>query len=118
MKSSSVANISGTGGRACTGSVLNVLGSGYARATMTSLNGFTLKSASGGSIPFQIAADQNFSYPYSQGGTIDYYNASLLSLPNILNPNSLTPPLYAKLTGAPNIPAGTYTDTVNVIISF
>jgi spore coat protein U-like protein len=114
VKSSSVANISGTGGLSCTGSVLNVLGTGYARATMTSLNGFVLKSASGGSIPFQVAADQNFTYPFTQGSTIDYYNTTLLSLLNILNPNSFTPPLYAKLTAAPNIPAGTYTDTLTV----
>jgi len=114
VKSSSVANISGTGGLTCTGSVLNVLGTGYARATMTSLNGFVLKSASGGSIPFQVAADQNFTYPFTQGSTTDYYNTTLLSLLNILNPNSFTPPLYAKLTAAPNIPAGTYTDTLTV----
>jgi spore coat protein U-like protein len=114
VKSSSVANVSGSAGLACTGSVLNVLGTGYARATMTSANGFVLKSSSGGSIPFQIAADQNFTYPFTQGGTIDYYNTTLLSLLNILSPNSFTPGLYAKLTAAPNIPAGTYTDTLTV----
>jgi|UPI0003B50072 spore coat protein U-like protein len=114
VKSSSVATISGKAGLTCTGSVLNVLGTGYARATMTSLNGFVLKSASGGSIPFQVAADQSFNYAYTQGSTIDYYNTTLLSLLNILNPNSFAPPLYAKLSAAPNIPAGTYTDTLTV----
>lgn len=114
VKSSSVANISGKAGLTCSGSVLNILGTGYARATMTSLNGFTLKSASGASIPFQVAADQNFIIPFTQGGMVDYYNTTLLSLLNILNPNSFAPPLYARLTAAPNIPAGTYTDTLTV----
>ncbi|USI71596.1 Csu type fimbrial protein [Sphingomonas morindae] len=114
VKASAVANISGKAGLACTGSVLNVLGTSYARATMTSLNGFALKSASGGSIPFQVAADQNFSYPFTQGGTIDYYNSTLLSVLNIVNPNSFVPPLSARITGAPNIPAGTYTDTLTI----
>ena len=114
VKSSSVAGISGKAGLACTGSVLNILGASYARATMTSTNGFVLKSSTGGSIPFQVAADQNFTAPFTQGGTVNYMSATLLSLLNILNPNSFNPPLYGKLTGAPNIPAGTYTDTLTV----
>jgi len=114
VKASAVASIAGKAGLACTGSVLNVLGASYARATMTSANAFVLKSSTGGSIPFQVAADQGFTVPFTQGGTVNYMSGTLLSLLNILNPNSFNPPLYAKLTGAPNIPAGTYTDTLTV----
>ncbi|MBA2934772.1 spore coat protein U domain-containing protein [Sphingomonas sp. CGMCC 1.13654] len=118
VKASSVANISGKAGLSCTGSVLNILGASYAKATMTSLNGFVLKSSTGGSIPFQVAADSGFTVPFTQGGTVNYMSATLLSLLNILNPNSFAPPLYAKLTGAPNIPAGTYTDTLTIQWSY
>jgi spore coat protein U-like protein len=114
VKSSSVSNISGSAGLACTGSFLNILGTGYANATMTSLNNFVLSDGKGNAIPFQVAADQNFTFAYTQGKTINYYNTTLLSLLNILNPNTFVPPLYAKLTAAPNIPAGTYTDVLTV----
>jgi spore coat protein U-like protein len=114
VKSSSVANVTGKAGLACSGSVLNVLGTGYARATMTSANSFVLKGSNGGTIPYQVAADQNFSYPFTQGSTIDYESSTLISLLNILNPNSFAPPLSGKITAAPNIPAGTYSDTISV----
>jgi spore coat protein U-like protein len=114
VKSSAVASVSGSAGLSCTGSVLNILGASYAKAATTSANGFLLKSASGASIPFQVAADQNFTTTFTQGGTVNYMSGTLLSLLNILNPNSFAPQIYAKLTAAPNIPAGTYTDTLTV----
>ena len=44
VRSGSIANVSGLAGLACSGSLLSALGGGYARATVTSANGFQLKN--------------------------------------------------------------------------
>lgn len=118
VKSGSVAAISSPAGLACTGSVLNVLGTSYANATMTSANNFVLVGSNGGSIPFKVSADQGATKTFTQGGTINYMSTTLLSLLNILSPNSLSPQIYLALTASPNIPAGTYTDTLTVQWSY
>lgn len=114
VRAGSVASINGPAGLACTGSVLSVLGTGYARATMTSANGFLLKGPGGSTIPFAVAADSNGTFGFTQGGTINYFNPTLLSLANILFPNSFSPALYARVTASPNIPPGVYSDTLTV----
>lgn len=106
--------VSGAAGINCTGALISVLGGSYARATTTSANGFALKTAGGDSIPYQLSADSGGTVVFTQGGTVDYLNASLLTLLGIGSLNGFNPPIYARLTGTPNIPAGVYTDTVTV----
>lgn len=113
VQSGSIATVSGAAGLSCTGSLLSVLGSGYARATVTSTNGFKLTKGSD-QIAYRVSADANGTYTFTQGGTIDYMNSSLVSLLGLFSNNSFNAPLYAALTASPNIPAGTYTDTLTV----
>jgi spore coat protein U-like protein len=113
VQSGSIASVSGQGGLACTGSLLSVLGSGYARATVTSAKGFKLGNGSD-EIPYRVSADPSGNYVFSQGGMIDYMNPTLVSLLGLFNNNTFNAPIYAALTGTPNVSAGTYTDTLTV----
>lgn len=109
-----VANTSGGAGLSCTGTLLSLLGGGYARATVTSDNGYKLKLGSD-TINYQVAADSGFTQTFSTSNTqIDFMNASLLSLLGLFNMNNFNATFYARLTSAPNIPDGTYTDTLHV----
>jgi spore coat protein U-like protein len=114
VRAGSIQNASGNAGLSCTGSLLSVLGSGYARATVTSANAFKLDNGTGDQISYQVSADPNATYAFTQGGTIDYMNATLVSLLGLFSNNSFTAPLYAQLTGTPNVSAGTYTDTLTI----
>jgi len=114
VRSGSIADVSGSAGLSCTGSLLSVLGSGYARATMTSANGFKLGAGGSDLIPYQVSADPGGTYVFTQGGTIDYMNATLVSLLGLFSNNSFSAPLHGKITGTPNIAAGTYTDTLTI----
>ncbi|CAN5246202.1 spore coat U domain-containing protein [soil metagenome] len=109
-----VQSVSGSAGLACTGSTLSLLGGSYARATITSANGFKLSAGGTDTIPFQVSADANGTVVFTQGSTVDYMSASLLSLLGIGGASNFTAPLYAKLTASPNVAAGTYTDTLTV----
>jgi spore coat protein U-like protein len=113
VRSGSITNASGQAGLACTGSLLSVLGGGYARATVTSANNFQLKNGSE-QIPYQVSADPAGNYPFSQGGMIDYMNSTLVSLLGLFNNNSFNAPIHGRITGTPNIAAGSYTDTLTV----
>jgi len=105
--------VSASAGLICSGALLNLLSADYARATASSANGFTLRNASGDAIVYRLSADPNGTYNFSQGASVDYLNPQLLSLLG-LGGSDLSTPLYAKLTATPNLPAGTYTDTVTV----
>lgn len=114
VRNSAVPNASGSAGLACTGTLLSLLGGGYARATVTSDNGYKLKLGSD-TISYQVAADPGFTQPFSTSTPqIDFMNASLLSLLGINNMNNFSAVFYARLTSAPNIPDGIYTDTLHV----
>ena len=102
----------------CSGSVVSVMPGDYARATATSGNSFRLKSASGASIGYRLSADSGGTMKFTQGSTIDFLDSSVLSLLTILTSNSFMPTLYAAPTEAPNVPAGTYTDTVTIAWSW
>jgi spore coat protein U-like protein len=108
-----VPTVSGSAGLSCSGALLSLLSTDYARATASSVNGFALRNASGDAIAYRLSADQNGTFSYTQGGTVDYLNPQLLSLLG-LGGTDLTAPLYARLTASPNLPAGTYTDTVTI----
>jgi spore coat protein U-like protein len=114
VRQSGVAATSASAGFRCSGSLITVLASNSARATMTSANGFRLSNAAGDSIAYTVSADRNGAYPFVQGGSIDYFNPTLLSLLTILDGSSFTPQIHVRLNGAANIAAGTYTDTLTV----
>ena len=114
VKAQVVPNASGAAGLSCSGTLLSLLGGGYAKATLTSVNGYTLTNGSD-AIGYQLAADSGFTQAFSAGTpTIDFMNASLLSLLGLNNMNNFNATFYARLTSAPNIPDGTYTDTIHV----
>lgn len=108
-----VPTVTTTAGLDCPGALLNLLSADYARATATSSNAFSLRSAAGDQVAYRLSADPNGSFTFSQGGTVDYMNPQLLSLLG-LGQSNLSTPLYVKLTASPNLPAGTYTDTVTI----
>jgi spore coat protein U-like protein len=114
VRAGSIANVSGSAGLSCTGSLLSILGGGYARATITSANAFKLSAGGSDVIAYQVSADSGGTYVFTQGGTIDYMNASLVSLLGLFSNNNFSAPLYGKITATPNVAAGTYTDTLTV----
>jgi len=111
VRGGTVAVVSGSAGLSCSGSVLTVLGGNSARATVTSLNQFRLVQGAD-AIAYQLSADANASTPFTQGSTVNYMSGSLLTL--LGDGSSFTAPLFARLTAAPNVPAGTYLDTLTV----
>lgn len=98
----------------CNGSLISIASVNTAKATVLSTNNFKLKNAAGDAISYRLSADSAGSYTFTQGGTIDYFNASLLSLLGILNGSNFVPTMYVATTDTPNVSAGTYSDTVRV----
>ncbi|WP_245196743.1 Csu type fimbrial protein [Sphingomonas jejuensis] len=118
VREAKVAQVSGSGGLTCNGSVLTVISSDYARATATSANGFQLRSSSGVTLPYRLSADSGGTYSFNTTPTINYMNPALLSLLGILSQDSFRTPLFATLTGAGNVPAGVYEDTVTIVWNY
>lgn len=114
VRERTVAKVTGSAGFACNGSLISVVSTNTAQARATSASGFTLRSAAGNAIAYRLSADSAGSYSFNGGQTIDYFDPSLLSLLGILNGGTMTSPVYAALTASPNVPAGTYTDTVTL----
>ncbi|TVV72246.1 spore coat U domain-containing protein [Sphingomonas solaris] len=114
VRAASVATVAAPTSLTCNGAILGVLSANVGTATMTSSNAFRLTNGSGDSIGYRMSADAAGTVAFTQGSTIDYFNPSLLALLSVLNPNSFVPTMYATLTDTPNVPAGTYTDTVVV----
>lgn len=114
VQANSVAQIVAPAGFSCNGSLITVVGSSYARATVTSANGFRLVGPTGDRIAYAASADANGAYPFTQGGTVDYFNPTLLSLLTILNGGTFSPKFYATIGGGANVAAGTYIDTLTV----
>lgn len=113
VQAGTIAQVSGSAGLTCTGSTLSLLGSSYAKATVTSANGFRLASGGGDTLPYQASADAAGTQAFTQGKTIDYTNSSLVALLGG-NAGNFTASLFTKLTAAPNVAAGTYSDTLTV----
>jgi len=114
VRAGTIAAVAAPPSLSCSGSVIALLSSNSATATANSSNGFKLKNAAGDAIAYRLSADTAGTYSFSQGSTINYFDPSLLSLLGILNGNNFVPTMFAALTDTPNIPAGTYTDTVQV----
>lgn len=102
----------------CTGTVLTVMSTDYARATATSANSLRLRSSGGASIGYRLSADSAGNVAFTQGSTINYLDSSLLSLLTVLSPTNFVPTMYAATVEKPNVPAGTYTDTVTIAWSW
>jgi len=98
----------------CNGSLISIASTNTAKATALSTNNFKLKNAAGDAISYRLSADSAGSYTFTQGGTIDYFSGSLISLLGILNGANFVPTMYAATIDTPNVPAGTYTDTVRI----
>lgn len=100
------------------GSLLSILSTDHARATFTSTGNFRLRSAAGDTIGYKLSPDSAGNLTVSQGGSVNYLDPGFISLLGLLSATSLAPPLYATLTETPNVPAGTYTDTVTIAWSW
>lgn len=114
VQAGTVSTISISPGLTCNGTVLSLISGDRARATASSANGFRLKNASGETIRYRLSADQGGQHAFGTGVTIDYMQGTLLSLLGILNNGIFVPTMYAALAEAPNLPAGTYRDTVTL----
>jgi spore coat protein U-like protein len=102
-------------GLSCSGSLVTLLATNNAYATIVSNSGFKMKaSKSSDTIPYQISADPGGTSIFTSGAATNYMSSYLLTLLNILSSTSFNPSLYAKVIGAPNVPADVYTDTLNI----
>lgn len=113
VQANGIPSVSSAAGLSCSSPTLSVLGTSYARATMTSANGFQLSNGAD-TIPYLVSPMSDFSQSFNQTATFDYMNITFLALLGILNGNNFTPMLYLKLNGMPNVSAGTYTDTLTI----
>ena len=113
VQAGGIPSTSSSAGLSCSSPTLSVLGTSYARATMTSANGFLLSNGAD-TIPYLVSPFSDFSQPFNQNATFDYLNVTFLALLGVLNGNNFTPMINLKLNGAPNISAGTYTDTLTI----
>lgn len=114
VQANTVASVSGSAGFSCSGSLIALVNTNYARATVTSAKGWTLLGPGGDRIPYSVSADQAGAYTFGQYSTIDYMDTSIISLLTILTGNTLSPKMYLTINGGANVAAGTYTDTLTV----
>lgn len=117
VREARVPTFAGTAGFTCNGSVVSLVAGNSIRATALSANGFRLVSG-GRSIRYRLSADREGSFPLSDGTGVEYYDPALLRLLGILSSDRYTPPIYAALVEAPNLPPGTYGDTVTIAWSW
>lgn len=110
---------SGTG-FVCSGSLLSLLGTNTATASITSTthsNGAVAQlynAQSGHYIPYTLCQDSACSTPYNIGGTITWSSTTLLGLLGLFNSSDGSLPLYLHTATGINVPAGTYTDTITL----
>ncbi|APW42437.1 Csu type fimbrial protein [Rhodoferax saidenbachensis] len=104
---------SGTFAFNCGSTVLSVLGTPTLKATLQpSVSGLTLKNGAN-TIGYQIYSNAGVSTPYVGGAIV--INLSGTTLLGVLNAGvGNTLPIYIATTPGANVPAGTYTDTVQV----
>lgn len=116
VQAGTVPMVTAPAGLTCPAALLNLLSADYARATATSAKGFKLTDASGNAIAYQLSADSTGRFTFTQGSSVNYIDPQLLTLLGIGigSGGDLSAPLYAKLTGTTNLPAGVYTDTVTL----
>lgn len=114
VRQGNVPQSSSSAGFGCNGSIISIVSSNSAVATVSSANGFALRGPTGDLIPFKASADPGGTYTFNNTPSIDYMSPALLSLLSILNGSTFSPKIYATLTGGANVAAGTYVDTLTV----
>jgi spore coat protein U-like protein len=114
VQAGTIRPVAGLAGLACTGSTLSLLGGSTAKATIISARGFVLRGAGTDGIPYAVSADSAGTQTFTQGSTIDFMSSNILSLLGIGSASNFNAPLYARLTGIPNVAADTYTDQLTV----
>ncbi|KQP18421.1 spore coat protein U domain-containing protein [Pseudorhodoferax sp. Leaf267] len=97
---------------ACSGNLLAIAsGTPSIRGEFTTaLTGLTLKAAGGYTIPYQIYRDAGYTTAFTGLVQVNLQGAQVLNL--LGNGNAQTVPFYIAVTPGANIPAGTYTDTI------
>lgn len=107
-------------GFSCSGAVLSVLGTTTITASIVSSAGESggspqmVDATTGSAIPYSICSDSQCSTPYTVGNTITWSTTSLLGLLGLFDAADGTLPFYFHTNAGINVPAGTYTDTLNI----
>jgi len=108
------------------GSVLSLLASDYVRlqlasATFTSSTRGALKTSSAGTdlIPLRVCSDSACATEMLIGGTtVNYSQAQLLNLLGLGGGQNFAIPLYLRTLTGQTVAAGTYTVTLNILVSY
>ncbi len=112
--------ISGTTGFKCTGGNISILGTNYVNATISSTNNQNgtvprLKhSTSTNYIPYNLCQEASCTTNYQVGSIIQWNSTTLLGLLGLFSGADGSLPIYLKTAIGSNIPAGTYTDIINI----
>ncbi|MCH2486408.1 MAG: spore coat U domain-containing protein [Erythrobacter sp.] len=119
VRGGAVAQIASAPALSCSGAVIGVLTTNYARVSGTSGTGFKLRSSTGDdAIAYRLSADPGGAYPLNSGATIDYFDPNLISLLGFLGSSDFAARLHIGLLDMPNVAAGTYSDTVTLAWSW
>ncbi len=111
--SGSAITTSGSFNFTCGAVVLSVIGTPTLTGTLqTNVTGLTLKNGAGSSIPYQLYSNAGMSTNFTSGAVVVTLNGTTLL--GVLNGAGNTVPFYISTTPGANIPAGTYTDTIQV----
>ncbi|APW38274.1 hypothetical protein RD110_14630 [Rhodoferax koreense] len=96
----------------CSGVVLSALGTPAITATIQpSVTGLTLKNGAN-AIPYQVYSNAGMSTSYTGGLVV--VNLSGTNLLTVLGGSGLNVPIFISTAPGANVPAGTYTDTLQV----
>ncbi|WP_252273164.1 Csu type fimbrial protein [Pseudomonas subflava] len=96
-------------GLGCEG-VLTLLTAAYVRVTVNTPAPLLLRDGNGNQIPFQIYQDIGYTQPLPPGTPRQLDSVNLLTL----GASATAIALYFRTDSGPNVPAGTYTATVNL----
>ncbi|WP_437891497.1 Csu type fimbrial protein [Phytobacter sp. V91] len=111
-------------GFTCSGGTLALASTNTITATIastTNASGSTprLYNASSGSyLSYSICKDSSCSTTYSVGDSVSWSETTLVGLLGLFNASDGSLPLYLRTTTGSNLPAGTYTDTININWSY
>ncbi|MCG2574449.1 spore coat protein U domain-containing protein [Acinetobacter sp. ME22] len=111
---------SGTTGFFCTGSLASILGTNTVSGNIVSTNnqsGSTPRlynSTTGSYVPYSLCKTSACTTTYQVGDTITWSSTTLLGLLGLFNSTDGSLPIYVRTTAGANVPAGTYTDTINM----
>ncbi len=107
-------------GFTCTGSTLSLITTNYITVTLSSSTNASgvqprLYNASAGAyVPYTVYRDASFANALPIGNSYQWSITSLLGLLGLFNSSAGTLPLYLATSTGTNVPAGVYTDTLNL----